>query len=337
MNKIEKLAPWIDAHVHLQSREWFKGAIFERKAKTNRRRQAPRKPLSDTEYRIAALRQQRGEGRGEYGPGIMEQGRRFVDQMDEAGIDTAVLYAMDFDYTGEKLRVDHWHQLVQLKGVVDAYPGRFLLCAAIDPRRGKEGIALLRRSVEELGVIGMGEFAPHFFGFAPNDREHCYPIYETCSELGIPIGPNCSIIGSSHNSRFCHPLYFEDVANDFPNLNIALTSGGAPHWTEEAICLCGAKHNMFMDIGDWQSDMFVDPTANVLAVVRRMLDTPARHKIMFGSDFPVYASDWSERAWVEVFTTKGAEYGISFTEEELNLFFSDNAQEFLDMDIVFPV
>lgn len=330
-----KQGPWIDAHVHLTSTEWFSGPIFPAQRKTNRRRQAPRKPLADAEFKGAARRASENR-ESRYGPGIFDRAQRIIDQMDDADIDIAILYAMDYDYTGKITRVDYWDQLVQLKACVDRHPGRFLLCAAVDPRRGKEGIEMLKRSVHELGVVGMGEFAPHFFGFAPNDREFCYPIYETCSDLGIPIGPNCSIIGNSHNSRWCHPLYFEDVAQDFPNLNIALTSGGAPHWIEEAIGLCCAKNNIFMDIGDWQSDKNHRPEETAVLRVKRIMEGPARHSLMFGSDYPVYTREYTEKAWVDLFAERAGEFGVTFTDEELHQFFSDNAQEFLDIDLGFP-
>jgi hypothetical protein len=328
--------PWIDAHVHLQSPEWFRASIFPRRRRSNRRRRA--QPLGaappaavSREAEAAAS----AAGTRRYGPGIADQAQRFVDQMDDAGIDVAVLFAMDFDYTGEKLNLDHEGQVAALAEVRDRFPGRFVLFAAVDPRRGRAGVEMLRRVVAEHGVAGMGEFAPHFFGFAPNDRERCYPIYEACAELNLPIAPNCSIV-ASHVSRWCDPIYFEDVAHDFPDINISLTSAGKPHWEETAIALAASKHNVFLDIGDWQHTSNSDPVGHVLRFVRRALDTDARHRIMFGSDFPVYARQYSERRWVEVFTVEAARHGVAFSDEDLDLFFSDNAQEFLDADVPMP-
>ncbi|MFN9926554.1 MAG: amidohydrolase family protein, partial [Phenylobacterium sp.] len=238
---------------------------------------------------------------------------------------------MDYDYTGRKLKVPHWEQLVQLAGVRDRHPGRFVLFAAVDPRRGRGAVELLRRAHRELKITGMGEFAPHFFGFPPNDRR-CYPLYEACNELGLHVAPNCSMV-TSMNSRWCDPAFWEDVANDFPQMNICLTSAGFPHWTDTALALCGAKPNVYLDVGDWQARFSPDPVETVLRFVKASLETDARHKILFGSDYPVYAASVSEKAWVEVFTREAAVRGIRFSDEDLHLFFSDNAQEFLDMDI----
>lgn len=254
--------------------------------------------------------------------------------MNAAGIDIAILHAMDYDYTGQKLRVPHAEQVARLAAIRDAHPGRFILFAGIDPRRGRAGVDLLERLVKEHGVAGVGEFAPHFFGFPPNDRERCYPLYEKCVELNIPLATNTSIVASSV-SRYCDPIHFEDVGIDFPDLYVSFTSAGLPHWRDTALALAANKHNFFLDVGDWQAAVWSDPVGEVLRFVRRALDA-CPHRIMFGSDFPVYYAAYSERAWVEVFTVEARRHGISFTDEELHLFFSDNAQEFLDRDLAMP-
>jgi uncharacterized protein len=267
-----------------------------------------------------------------YEPTLAGQTQRLLEEMDAAGLDTAVLMHMDYDYTGERLRISHWDQLEQLAEVRDRHPDRFVLFSAIDPRRGAAGVELLRRAHRELKILGMGEFAPHFFGFPPNDRERCYPIYKACSDLGMHVAPNCSII-TPMNSRYCDPAYWEDVANDFPQMNILLTSGGFPHWTDTALALCASKANVYLDVGDWQARFSADPVDTVLRFVRNGLQTDARHKILFGSDYPVYNATVSQLAWVEVFTREAQRRGLPLSDEDLHLFFSDNAQEFLDLDI----
>jgi hypothetical protein len=43
------------------------------------------------------------------------------------------------------------------------------------------------------------------------------------------------------------------------------------------------------------------------------------------------------KRWADMFTVDAKARGIRFTDEELHLFFSDNVQEFLDMDLPMPV
>lgn len=329
-----KRGPWIDAHVHLQSFEWFRGNVFAQKPGRQRLRTAPVQPRNLTGG-ARSVEDAARSPRRRYGPGLSDQTQRLLDEMDEAGIDVAILQAMDYDYTGEKLTLDHWGQLEALARVRDENPGRFILFAAIDPRRGRSGVDLLRRAVRDLGVKGMGEFAPHFFGFAPNDRERCYPIYEACAELGLPVAPNCSIV-SSHVSRFCDPILFEELAYDFPTIAFQLTSAGIPLWTDSAIALAQSKPNIWLDIGDWQARVTSDPIDTVLRFVRRCLDTDARTRVLFGSDYPVFSRAYSEKQWVEVFTVEARRRNIAFSDDDLHLLFSDNAQEFLNVDVPMP-
>ena len=331
---VKKMGPWVDAHVHLQSPDWFTANVFQGAPPQIRRRLVPAPPrgrLSRGGDALEAITAAEAP-RGQYGPSLADQTRRLLAEMDSAGIDTAILYAMDYDYTNAKLKVAHWQQLEALAAVRDAYPKRFVLFAAIDPRRGRAGVEMLRRAATELKIAGMGEFAPQFFGFAPNDRERCYPIYEVCAELGLHIAPNCSIISSSV-SRWCDPIYFEDVAQDFPQVNICLTSAGLPWWSQTAMALAQSKPNIYLDIGDWQTRYAPDPIGATLGFVRDCLATDARHKIMFGSDFPVFHRTVSEQTWVGVFTHEAAKRGFEFSPEDLNLFFSDNAQEYLNRDL----
>jgi predicted TIM-barrel fold metal-dependent hydrolase len=321
---ITKMGPWVDAHVHLQAATWFKTAMFPRRTKLNRRRQtvAPASPRESSQ----------SPNDPRFAPSVMEQAALLVQEMDAAGIDIGIVQAIDWDYTGEKINGTHWDHLLELKAVQEAFPGRFLLFCGIDPRRGKEGLALLERAVKELGVVGVGEFMPHW-GFRPDDRALCYDLYAKCSELNLPLATNCSIIGSSHVSYYCDPIYFEQVAYDFPDMNICLTSMGIPHWVETAIGLATVKHNIYVDFADWQAPLWSDPIGHFLTIVRRLMDSGARRKAIFGSDWPVYAQTWTEQRWVQVLTERPKEYNIHFTDEELNLIFSENVQDFLDLNL----
>jgi len=110
-----KKGPWVDAHVHLQAPECFRANVFERQAPRVRRRASPAPP--GPAIRAGRDLEDPAQARkvGGYGPTLEGQTRRLLDEMDVAGIDTAVLMAMDYDYTGEKLRVQHWDQLAALR------------------------------------------------------------------------------------------------------------------------------------------------------------------------------------------------------------------------------
>ena len=322
----------IDAHLHLNSPTWFKrdNPIFSRRDKQNRRRRLSgsrsnlRRTPPDQEHIDYARRIPRASS-------IDEQAEMLIADMDEGGIDKAILMGMDFDMTGQKVTVSHWEQLIELAGVRDKYSGRFLLFCGMDLRRGKEGLPLFERAVKELGCVGL-KLLPHW-GFYPNDRDLCYQYYEKCVECNIPVTSNCSAIGSSHvAAKYCHPLLWEDVAYDFPEMNICLAHSGVPYHYEYALGLAELKHNIYMDLGDWQSrepyqiEIF-------LKMVRRAMNGAARYKVMFASDWPVFRAIYDEKEWVEVLTKDCEQYGIEFTDEELELIFCQNVQDYLDIDL----
>jgi hypothetical protein len=175
----------------------------------------------------------------------------------------------------------------------------------------------------EFRINGMGEFAPHFFGFPPNDRSAATRSTRPARSSGCIIAPNCSIISSSI-SRFCDPIYFEDVAQDFPGVNVCLTAPACAldrngHRARQS------KVNVYWDVGDWQTRPSKDPIDAVLRFVRRALDSDARHKI---SSAPTTLStlDGQREDLGRRLHRRSDRRGMPFSDQELHLLFSENPQ-----------
>ena len=69
--------------------------------------------------------------------------------------------------------------------IVAEFPGQFIGFATVDPWKGDAAVTELGRSVEELGLKGL-KLHPMHQAFFPNDTRF-YPLYERCSELGVPV------------------------------------------------------------------------------------------------------------------------------------------------------
>jgi len=89
--------------------------------------------------------------------------------------------------------------------------------AGINPLRGKDGVALLERSVREFGCGGMGEWVGQQWNVRADDRELCYPYFEKCIELDIPFLTN-----STSGHPVMDPAIFDRIATDLPELRIVL-------------------------------------------------------------------------------------------------------------------
>jgi predicted TIM-barrel fold metal-dependent hydrolase len=263
----------------------------------------------------------------------------FIDEMDAGGIDLAVLQMIDHSFQpgdgGRQYKVPYEQVLEETAEVISRYPGRFLMFAGVDPSRGKDGVKLLERAVTEYGCVGLGEWVTQQWEVFPSDRELCYPYFEKCLELGVPYSNNCE-------GRFehCSPAALAPVAQDFPELRIELSGAGRPRPTEEragtarwefpheALLLAERHPNVYIDLDDWQR-IDAEGITYYLTYLRRALTSDARHRVMFGSDHPVTYLMYSERGWIDVTVERAAGYGVLIADEELGLFFSANAVDFL--------
>jgi predicted TIM-barrel fold metal-dependent hydrolase len=104
---------------------------------------------------------------------------RFLQFMDEAGIDMAVLSFQQHDLE----QVKKWHD--HCARVVNEHPVRFAGFASISPLGGKPAFEELERAVTELGMKGVHIFTEND-GHQLDSRE-MWPFYEKVSELNIPV------------------------------------------------------------------------------------------------------------------------------------------------------
>jgi predicted TIM-barrel fold metal-dependent hydrolase len=161
--------------------------------------------------------------------------------------------------------------------------------ASIDPHRGAEAAATARRLIDEFDVRGF-KFHPSLQGFEPNDPRY-HPLYEAMSELGVPAlfhtgqtGIGAGLPGGRGiKLRYSAPMLLDDVAADFPQLTIIMAHPSVP-WQDEAISIATHKSNVYIDLSGWSPKYF--PPQLV-----RAANSLLRHKVLFGSDFPVITPD----------------------------------------------
>ncbi|MBX6769535.1 MAG: amidohydrolase [Actinomadura rubrobrunea] len=161
--------------------------------------------------------------------------------------------------------------------------------ASIDPWRGKAGVRMARRLVEEYGVRGF-KFHPSMQGFAPNDPI-AYPLYEAIEEMGAPVlfhtgqtGIGAGVPGGGGiRLKYSNPMLVDDVAVDFPHLRIILAHPSFP-WQDEALAVAVHKPYVHIDLSGWSPKYF--PPQLV-----RYANSLLKDKVLFGSDYPVITPD----------------------------------------------
>lgn len=161
--------------------------------------------------------------------------------------------------------------------------------ASIDPARGRMGVREARRLIEHYGVKGF-KFHPIIQGFYPNDRD-VYPLYEAIAEAGLPALFHTGQTGIGAGMRgggglrikYANPILLDDVAADFPDLQIVMAHPGVP-WQDEQLSVALHKPNVWIDLSGW-SPKYFEPKLVQYA------NTLLKDRVLFGSDNPVILPD----------------------------------------------
>jgi predicted TIM-barrel fold metal-dependent hydrolase len=193
--------------------------------------------------------------------------------MDEAGVEKSIIVAIDAE------TVSHFKVSNDLIAkIVNKDPKRFLGFAGVDPHKGVLAIDELERAIKTLGLKGL-KIIPNLIEVYPNEKL-MYPIYERVAELNIPILFHAgTLFHKGTKIKYSQPIFFDDVAVDFPNLKIIMAHFGFP-WFVEAIAVAQRNQNVFLNIAGWSPKYIPE-------MVVKYMDGLLSHKVLFGSDYPL--------------------------------------------------
>lgn len=234
-------APVVDFHIHVADRgNWYKPALelAMRFNRTNRMGDVYGEDGSISSYKLLKL-------------------------LDECGVDYAVAL-------GSRTKADS-HEFI----------GRF--CAAsprLVPfaiyRPGNVDPPGLEEWVNEYGFRGL-KLYPTYDHFYPNDPK-LYPIYAKAQELEIPLMFHTgSSVFPGSKMKYGEPLLLDDVAADFPGLNIVLAHSGRGFWYDQAFFLARLHPRVYMEISGL-------PPKKLLRYFPELEKNA--DKVIFGSDWP---------------------------------------------------
>lgn len=190
---------------------------------------------------------------------------------------------------------------------------------SVDPWQGRTAVKRMRALVDQYGVKGF-KFHPSLQGFEPNNRDF-YPLYEAMAECGVPAlfhtgqtGIGAGLPGGHGiKLRYSDPMLLDDIAADFPELTIIMAHPSVP-WQDAAISSASHKPNVYIDLSGWSPKYF--PPQLVQAA-----NSFLRHKVLFGSDFPVIQPD----RWMRDFDK------LEIKDEVRPLIFKENALKVLGL------
>lgn len=134
----------------------------------------------------------------------------------------------------------------------------------------------LRRLVETAGFRGL-KLYPSYQHYYLNDPR-IYPLYQAAQDLGIPVLIHTgSSVFQGSRIKYGDPLHLDDVANDFPTLNLVMAHSGRGFWYDRAFFLSKLHPNIYMEVSGL-------PPAKLMTYFPEL----ARNtdKVIFGSDWP---------------------------------------------------
>jgi 2,3-dihydroxybenzoate decarboxylase len=238
---------------------------------------------------------------------------RFLQFMDEASIDMAVLSYQNHDLK----MVKRWHD--NCAQVVKEHPDRFAGFASISPLGGEPAFNELERAVTELGMRGVHIFADND-GRQLDSRE-MWPFYNKVSELDIPIDVHITHSPDGFDSlRAPYALYyvaarelhmiasvfrvcFGGVLEDFPDLKLIMNhfGGGVSSVMERFDAYTGyadhpgwagfyrEKRLTGKSFREYFNKLYFNMAGREagIATVKCALTNISPEKLMFGTDWPL--------------------------------------------------
>ena len=191
--------------------------------------------------------------------------------------------------------------------------------ASIDPHKGKMGAREAERLIKEHGVKGF-KFHPTVQSFHPYDKM-AWPIYEVINAHGLPAifhtghsgigsGMRC---GGGLRLEYSNPMHLDDVAIDFPDMQIVMAHPSFP-WQDEALSVATHKPNVWIDLSGWSPKYFAPQ-------IIQYANTQLKKKMLFGSDFPLI----HPQKWID------AALKVGFKDEVMPGIMKDNAARLLGL------
>jgi uncharacterized protein len=191
-------------------------------------------------------------------------------QMDEAGIERSVLFAL----YGPILTASN-------EFVRDAclrHPDRFWGYASVDPH-DERAPEILENAIVNYGLKGL-KLHPPLQGVYPNDPK-LWPLYEKAQALRIPVVFHVggTPFGALVRLDQAQPILLDEVAIAFPELRIVLTHLGTL-WHNESFMLVEKHPHVYIDMAAYPYEIRDLVNAHIV-------ERAGSHKWLFGTDFPM--------------------------------------------------
>lgn len=204
---------------------------------------------------------------------------QYIRRYDDPGAFEELLSAEGVDYACVVAELNHATTgLCTNEQVREFCRGRAKLIPFCDvsPRLFSDLGDALRRKVEDEGFRGL-KLYPTYQHYHLNDPR-MYPLYQAAQDLGIPVLIHTgSSVFKGSRLKYGDPLSLDDVAVDFPRVNLVMGHAGRGFWYDRAYFLAKLHPNVYMEVSGL-------PPSKLMTYFPEL--DRITEKVIFGSDWP---------------------------------------------------
>lgn len=250
---------------------------------------------------------------------------KLIADMDDAGIDKAVVLGVGYVTWGahDPGFADYAQEMVS------QYPNRLIGFYTADPIGGVKEVNLFQEAVHNKGMRGL-KMLPSYNYVPLNDRR-IWPLYEAAEGMGVPllVHTGWSLLPKGKMLAYDHPLYLEDVMEDFPELKLIIGHTGF-HWADEVIHFMHKFPHIYSDFAAWAETAPLWRVAQVWSWAKKL---GVMRRFLWGTDYPYMSFATGQELFRKVADyTQRHELEPNVTQDDIDSFFGGAAAELLGFE-----
>jgi predicted TIM-barrel fold metal-dependent hydrolase len=202
-----------------------------------------------------------------------------IEEMERNDVEFCILTAFEFG------PVHITNEMVA--DAVKKYPKRFIGSGTIDPmQKPMKALRDLEYMVKDLGIKIL-RLEPYAYGDGmtgtPPNAKMFWPIYAKCAELDVQVAIQVGHTGPLLPSEPGRPIYLDEVALAFPEVNFVGCHLGQP-WHEEMMVLAWKHPNVYIETSARTPRHFPESFVN-------FINSYGQNKALYGTDYPLLSYD----------------------------------------------
>lgn len=305
----------IDIHRHIITEEWFSDLFWNGFAQT----------MMPTLSRMNIPANIMSVISDDFPRFFASDGEKHIELMQEAGIDKATVFAFDVGLFIGEPPIPIEIQNESIFEMAQKYPNHFIPFVHLDPRR-PGAIEFARKCFEECDAKGL--MLHPGAGFDPSGIE-TLNLIEAIVDYNVPVITHTGMSMSPVSSKYCDPIYLDDMLLHFPEVNVIAAHMSMGYW-RQLFSLGWHRPNLFTDISAWQ------PTAisnypEFAYIIRSALDHFGTQRVLFGSDAPFLNGIMPDEKFIQAIKDlpSRAPENLYFTIDEVDAILGGNAAKLL--------